>query len=87
MLVSPPFRRITQHQKPYPQKWFNNDRWEAEPMAEARMKFPPPKRSYWGTAGPRPGVLYDHPWDAVDAWIEAGKTPEEAKRLAVRVYR
>ncbi len=31
---------------PYPQKWFNRDRWEAEAMAEARMRFPPLQRTY-----------------------------------------
>lgn len=70
---------------PHPATFFNNDMWND--LADFRLRFPPPKRTYWGTTGPRPDVLHDHPWDAVDAWIEAGKTPEEAKRLAVRVYR
>ena len=70
---------------PHPATFYNNDMWDD--LEDFRLRFPPPKKSYWGTMGPSPGVLHTHPWDAVDKWIEAGKTPEEAKRLAVKVYR
>ena len=70
---------------PHPATFFNQAMWND--MADFRLRFPPPKKFYQGTVGPHPGLLHRYPSDAVDAWIEAGKTPEEAKRLAVRVYR
>lgn len=70
---------------PHPATFFNQAMWDD--LADFRLRFPPPKQFYQGTVGPHPDVLYKYPSDAVDMWIEAGKTPEEAKRLAVRVYR
>ena len=70
---------------PHPATFFNQDGWND--MADFRLRFPGPKKFYFGTVTPRPGVYATHPWDAVTEWIEAGKTPEEAKRLAVKVYK
>ncbi len=70
---------------PHPATFFNQAMWND--MADFRLRFPTPQRFYQGTVGPHPAVMHTTPSDAVDAWIEAGKTPEEAKRLAVKVYR
>ena len=73
---------------PHPKTFFGpQNRWEPASMAALRRSFPPPKRFYYGTVTPRPGCYARYPSDAVDEWIEAGKSPEEAKKLAVRVYR
>ena len=70
---------------PHPATFFNGDMWND--LADFRLRFPLPKKFYYGTVTPRPGCYARYPCDAVNEWIEAGKTPEEAKRLAVKVYR